>query len=71
MFSFCSVRIEDSYLTRPELCAQTCVYLAAGKAKELRGRHIDAVKDIQSVVDQADIVKRDNLYDMCFKKLGE
>ncbi|KLO14711.1 NAD(P)-binding protein [Schizopora paradoxa] len=62
--------LHDSAADPPELCAQTCVYLATGKAKELRGRHIDAVKDIQSIVDQADIVKRENLYDMCVKELG-
>ncbi|KLO14715.1 NAD(P)-binding protein [Schizopora paradoxa] len=61
--------ILDGALDPPELCAQTCVYLATGKAKELRGRHIDAVKDLQSVVDQADIVKKENLYDMSIKQL--
>ncbi|KLO14712.1 NAD(P)-binding protein [Schizopora paradoxa] len=53
----------------PELCAQTCVYIATGKAKELRGRYIDVSKDIQSVVDQADIVKKENLYNMSIKQL--
>ena len=56
--------------TSAELCAQTCVYLATGKAKELRGRYIDSVKDIESVVAQAEIVKRENLYDMGVKELG-
>ncbi len=58
-------------MRRPELCGQTCVYLATGRAKELRGRYINAEKDIQSVVDQADIVKKANLYDMGIRELGE
>ncbi len=59
-----------TFFTRPELCAQTCAYLATGKAKELRGRYIDVVKDIESLVEQAEIVKRENLYDMGIKELG-
>jgi len=55
----------------PELCGQTCVYLATGKAKELRGRYINADRDIESVVNQADIVKKANLYDMGIRELGE
>jgi len=60
----------ESALVPPELCAQTCVYLATGKAKELRGRYIDVVKDIESLVEQAEVVKRENLYDMGIKELG-
>ncbi len=56
---------------RPELCGQTCVYLATGKAKELRGRFIDAERDIQSVVNQANIVKKANLYDLRIQELGQ
>ncbi len=59
------------YLHRPELAAQTCVYLATGKAKDLRGRYIDAEKDIAAVVAQAEIVKRENLYDLCIRGLGD
>lgn len=46
------------------------VYLATGKAKELRGRYIDALKDIESVVEQADIVKKENMYDIGIKELS-
>ncbi|KLO14747.1 NAD-binding protein [Schizopora paradoxa] len=61
----------DSFANPPELAGQLCVYLATGKAKELRGRYIDAEKDIEAVVEQADIVKRENLYDLCIRRLGE
>ncbi len=56
---------------RPELCAQTCVYLASGKARELRGKYINVQRDIESVVEQADIVKKANLYDLGIRELGE
>ncbi len=56
---------------RPELCAQTCVYLASGKAGELRGRYINSESDIDSVVKQAEIVKKANLYDLGIRELGE
>ncbi len=47
------------------------MYLATGKAKELRGRYINADRDIESVVGQANIVKKANLYDMGIRELGE
>ncbi len=55
---------------RPELCAQTCVYLASGKASELRGKYINAESDIDSVVKQAEIVKKEGLYDLGIWELG-
>ncbi len=60
-----------AFLRRPELCGQTCVYLASGKAKELRGRYINAERDIETVANQADIVKKANLYDLGIRELGE
>lgn len=33
----------------PELCAQTCAYLASGQAKELRGCYFDCRQDIERV----------------------
>ncbi|KLO14710.1 NAD(P)-binding protein [Schizopora paradoxa] len=69
-----TVKWWDELLENPtetsELWAQTCVYLAAGKAKELRGRHIDVFKDIESIVEQSEIVKRENLYEMGVRQLG-
>jgi len=54
----------------PELCGQTCVYLASGKASELRGRYINAERDIESMANQAEIVKKENLYDLGVRELG-
>ncbi len=47
------------------------MYLASRKAKELRGRYVNAQRDIESIVNQADIVKKANLYDMGIRELGE
>lgn len=58
-------------MERPELCGRTCVYLATGKAKELRGRYVDVRNDIESVVEQAEIVKKENLYALGIRELGE
>ncbi|KLO14714.1 NAD-binding protein [Schizopora paradoxa] len=61
----------DAFIDPPELAGQTCVYLATGKAKELRGRYIEAEKDIDAVVEQAEIVRKENLYDTTIRMLGE
>jgi len=61
----------DSFINTPELCAQTCVYLATSeKPKELRGRFVNAECDIESLVNQAEIIKRENLYDLGIRELG-
>lgn len=41
-----------------------------GKAKELRGRYIDVRNDIESVVEQAEIVKKNGLYSLGIRELG-
>ncbi|KLO14748.1 NAD-binding protein [Schizopora paradoxa] len=61
----------NTFVNPPELAAQTCVYLASGKAKDLRGRYIDAEKDIEAVVEQAEIVRKENLYDLSIRTLGQ
>jgi len=58
------------FVNPPELCAQTCVYLASGKASELRGKYINAERDIESMVEQAEIVKKEGLYDLGIRELG-
>jgi len=62
--------VYNNFVTPPELCGRTCVFLATGKAKELRGRYVDVINDIESVVEQAEIVKRENLYDLGIRELG-
>jgi len=60
----------NAFVNPPELCAQTCVYLASGKASELRGRYINSEKDVESMSNQAEIVKKENLYDLGVRELG-
>lgn len=59
-----------TYRIRPELCGRTCVFLATGKAKELRGRYVDVRNDIEAVLEQAVVVRRENLYDLGIRELG-
>ncbi|EJD04552.1 NAD-binding protein [Fomitiporia mediterranea MF3/22] len=54
----------------PELCGQTCVYLAAGRATALRGRYLDVGDDIEDIARQADTVRKMNMYDLGVKILG-
>ncbi len=46
------------------------MYLASGKASEPRGKYINAERDIDSVVKQAEIVKKEGLYDLGIRELG-
>lgn len=69
--SCCQSSRSNVLLFRPELCAQTCVYLATSeKSKELRGRFVNAECDIESLVNQAEIIKKENLYDLGIRELG-
>ncbi|ORY89659.1 NAD-binding protein [Leucosporidium creatinivorum] len=55
----------------PELCAATCVFLASTeKAKALRGCYFDVSHNIQHIVDQADIVKREGMHSLKVEFLG-
>lgn len=36
----------------------------------MRGRYVDVRNDIESVVEQAEIVKKENLYDLGIQELG-
>jgi hypothetical protein len=52
------------------LCGATCVYIASGKAKILKGRYFDCEQDIQQVVSGgAEIIDKD-LYRMKIEFLG-
>jgi len=50
----------------PELCGQTCAFLAAGKAKELRGFYIDSRQDITKLLS----VGRESLRNQRLNTLG-
>jgi len=53
------------------LCGATCVYIASGKAKVLKGRYLDSEQDIGQVVAAGpeEIIKKD-LYRMQIPFLG-
>jgi hypothetical protein len=53
------------------LCGAVCVYIAAGKAKILKGRYFDCEQDIEQVVTngQGEIIEKD-LYRMKIDFLG-
>jgi hypothetical protein len=46
----------------PELCGQTCAFLAAGKGKELRGFYLDSRQDVTKLLGVGrDVLKRERL----------
>jgi hypothetical protein len=53
------------------LCGATCVYIASGKAKILKGRYFDCEQDIETVVaaGKSEIIDKD-LYRMKIQFLG-
>jgi hypothetical protein len=52
------------------LCGATCVYIASGKAKVLKGRYFDVQQDIEYVVSQAKEIEEQDLYRMKIDFLG-
>ncbi|THH02943.1 hypothetical protein EW145_g6677, partial [Phellinidium pouzarii] len=60
----------DNFVDTPELSAWTCVYLATGRAAALRGRYIDVGDDIEDLVCQSDVIRKENLYDLTVGTLG-
>ncbi|EXJ95922.1 hypothetical protein A1O1_01047, partial [Capronia coronata CBS 617.96] len=54
---------KDLFKYPPELCGATCVYLATGKAKEMRGMYFDCREDIELVCAVGhDDLQKDFLY---------
>jgi hypothetical protein len=41
---------KDLFKDAPELCGQTCAFLAAGKGKDLRGLYLDCRQDITKLL---------------------
>lgn len=60
---------QKQFRVRPELCGQTCAFLAAGRGKVLRGRYFDCEQDI-SVVVAAGEEGLKGLYDLKVDFLG-
>jgi hypothetical protein len=52
------------------LCGATCVYIASGKAKVLKGRYFDCEQDIEQVVAGESEILDQNLYRLKISFLG-
>jgi len=54
----------------PALCGQTCVFLATGKAKALKGRYFDCEQDIGYVSTMGEEIQAKDLYSLKTEFLG-
>lgn len=62
---------QKTFRTSLDVPGQTCVYLAAGKGKHaLKGKYFDCEQDIQTVVDHAAEIKKEDLYELQVRFLG-
>jgi len=62
---------QKTFRTSLDVPAQTCVYIATGKAKDaLKGKYFDCEQNIQTVVDHADEIKEKDLYELKVEFLG-
>lgn len=52
------------------LCGATCVYIASGKAKVLKGRYFDCEQDIGYVVSHPEEIVEEDLYRLGVRFLG-
>jgi hypothetical protein len=52
------------------LCGATCVFIASGKAKVLKGRYFDCEQDIEQVVSAGEEIIEKDLYRMKIDFLG-
>jgi hypothetical protein len=62
---------QKTFRTSLDVPGQTCVYLATGKAKQaLKGKYFDCEQNIQTVVDHAADIEKDELYELKVEFLG-
>lgn len=54
----------------PSLCGQTCVFLAAGRGRALRGRYFDCEQDVGYVATMGDTIREQQLYELKVEFLG-
>jgi hypothetical protein len=59
-----------NFKTSRFLCGATCVYLASGKGKALKGRYFDCEQDIEAVINAPQEIKDKDLYRMKIEFLG-
>ena len=64
-------KFQDLFRMDLDVPGQTCVYLATGRAKHvLKGKYFDCEQNIQTVVDHAEEVPKNDLYEMKVEFLG-
>jgi hypothetical protein len=64
-------KFQDLFKMNLDVPGQTCVYLAAGKAKHvLKGKYFDCEQNIQTVVDHAEEIPKHDLYELKVEFLG-
>ena len=64
-------KFQDLFRMNLDVPGQTCVYLATGRAKHvLKGKYFDCEQNIQTVVDHAEEVPKNDLYEMKVEFLG-
>lgn len=55
--------LESLFIDSPQLCGNTCAYLATGRAKEIRGLYFDCRQDIERVCGLGrETLKKSGLY---------
>lgn len=58
-------KLRNIYKDVPELCANSVAYIAAGRARELRGCYFDCRQDIQKVCSfGSETLKQHGLYNL-------
>ena len=64
-------KFQDLFRMNLDVPGQTCVYLATGRAKHvLKGKYFDCEQNIQTVVDHAEEVPKNDLYELKVEFLG-
>jgi hypothetical protein len=64
-------KFQDMFKVSLDVPGQTCVYLATGKAKHvLKGKYFDCEQNIQTVVDHAEDIVKEDLYELKVQFLG-
>lgn len=59
---------EDKW-TPVELAAKLCVTIASGKCNKLNGKYIHVMDDLEKMIDNAEVIKNRNLYNLTINEL--
>ncbi|GME31693.1 hypothetical protein GTA08_BOTSDO08613 [Neofusicoccum parvum] len=60
----------NNFRCKPALCGQTCVFLAAGKGRALKGKYFDCEQDVGYVASMAEEMQAKELYELKVDFLG-